>query len=68
MANSDIEHHATRIYSDCFNTYQKENFISKGYILYKVNHSVWFGKGTFHTNIIEGVWSAIKESLIILMD
>ena len=38
--DSDFEHPATRIYSDCFNTYQKEDFNSKGYILYKVNHSV----------------------------
>ena len=39
---------ATRIYSDCFQTYQKEVFMSK------VNHSVWFGTETFHTNTIEG--------------
>ena len=52
---------ATTIYSDCFQTYQKEDFNPKDYILYKVNHSVWFGKGTFHTNTIEGVWSSIKR-------
>ena len=51
---------STRIYSDCFQTYQKDDFNPKGYILFKVNHSVWFGTGTFHTNTIEGVWSNIK--------
>ena len=30
----------TRVYSDCFQTYQKEDFNQKRYILYKVNHSV----------------------------
>ena len=37
----------TRIYSDCFNTYQQADFNSKGYILYKVNYSTYFGQGTF---------------------
>ena len=32
-----------------------------GYKLYKVNHSVWFGKGHFHTNSIEGTWSRLKR-------
>ena len=31
------------------------------YKLYKVNHSVWFGHGHFHTNSIEGTWSRIKR-------
>lgn len=46
---------ATRIYSDCFATYQILD-----YILNKVNHSYWFGYGSFHTNTIGGVWSKIK--------
>ena len=30
-----------------------------GYILHRVNHSVWFGQGLFHANSIEG--SQIKR-------
>ena len=26
----------------------------------KVNHTYWFGYGSFHTNAIEGVWRQIK--------
>ena len=52
----NAEYLATRIYSDCLQTYQKEDFNQKGYILYKVNHSVWFSTGKkFHINTIEGV-------------
>ena len=36
----------TRIFSDYFQTYQIDDFNSLGYKLYKVNHSVWFGKAT----------------------
>ena len=50
-----------RIYSDCFASYQPNNFRDNGYILKRVNHSVWFGYGTFHTNNIEGLWSQIKR-------
>ena len=32
-----------------------------GYILYRVNHSVWFGKRHFHTNYIESTWSGLKR-------
>ena len=32
-----------------------------GYILKRVNHSVWLGYGSFHTNNIEGLWSQIKR-------
>jgi hypothetical protein len=51
----------TRIYSDCFASYQPNTFRQKGYILKRVNHSVWFGYGNFHTNNIEGLWSQIKR-------
>ena len=57
----DEEFPSTRIYSDCFMAYQISDFNQLGYILYKVNHSVWFGSGSFHTNTIEGVWSKIKR-------
>jgi len=52
---------ATRIYSDCFASYQIIDFNKLGYILNKVNHSYWFGYGSFHTNTIDGVWSKIKR-------
>ena len=51
----------TRIYSDCFSVYQANDFKDMGYILHRVNHSVWFGQGLFHTNSIEGLWSQIKR-------
>lgn len=52
---------STRIYSDCWAAYDKEDFKNKGYILHRVNHSIWFGKGLFHTNTIEGLWSQLKR-------
>ena len=30
--------------------------------MHRINHSLWFPQGSFHTNIIEGVWSRIKRS------
>jgi hypothetical protein len=61
--NHDPNEHfpATRIYSDCFLSYQENDFNSSGYILHRVNHSVWFGQGSFHTNNIEGVLSRVKR-------
>ena len=59
--DADNEYPATRIYSDCFMSYSPNEFNSEGYILYRVNHSYWFGSGSFHTNTIEGVWSQIKR-------
>ena len=50
-----------RIYSDCFAAYQPNTFKENGYILKRVNHSVWLGYGNFHTNNIEGIWSQIKR-------
>ena len=32
-----------------------------GYVLHRVNHSVWFGQEMFHTNSIEGLWACIKR-------
>lgn len=51
----------TRIYSDCYSSYQVEDFKHLGYVLKRINHSVWFGYGLFHTNTIEGLWSKIKK-------
>ena len=51
----------TRIYSDCFQSYQEIDFNSLGYILHSINHSLWFAQGSFHTSPIEGVWSRIKR-------
>ena len=50
----------TRIYSDFFASYQEAYFIRLGYLLHKVNHSVWFGQGLFNTNTVEDLWSKIK--------
>ena len=58
MGNAEF---ATRIYSDCFRVYQVSDFANMGFLLKKVNHSVWFGQGLFHTNSIEGLWSCIKR-------
>ena len=38
----------TRIYSDCWAAYDKEDFKNKGCIHHRVNHSIWLGKGLFH--------------------
>ena len=43
-----------------FSSYQKEDFKDLGFVLHRVNHSIWFGSGNFHTNNIEGLWSQIK--------
>ena len=51
----------TRIFSDCFASYQVNDFKEMGYILKRVNHSVWFGYGLFHTNNIESLWGQIKR-------
>ena len=51
----------TRIYSDCFASYQPADFQNLGYLLKRVNHSIWFGYGLFHTNNVEGLWSQIKR-------
>ena len=55
------EIYTTRIFSDCFQAYQIGDFNNLGYKLYKVNHSVWFGQGHFHTNSIESTWSRLKR-------
>ena len=52
----------TRIYSDSFQSYQISDFNNLGYILHRINHSLWFAQGSFHTNNIEGVWSRIKRT------
>ena len=51
----------TRIYSDCFQSYQESDFNQLGFILHRINHSLWFAQGSFHTNTIEGVWSRLKR-------
>ena len=51
----------TRVYSDCFSAYSETDFNAIGYRLHRVNHSVWFGQGYFHTNTFEGLWSTIKR-------
>ena len=45
----------TRAYSDSFTTYQVRNFKKLGYILKKLNHSVWFGYRLFDTNTVKSL-------------
>ena len=51
----------TRIFSDCFRSYQPNDFKNLCYILKRVNHSIWFGAGSLDTNTIESLWSQIKN-------
>jgi len=51
----------TRIYSDCFSSYQPLEFKNAGYKLRRVNHSVWFYSELFHTNSIERLLSQLKR-------
>ena len=44
-----------------FTVYQELDFNRLGYILYQVNHSIWFGQGLFNTNSIEWAWSLLKR-------
>ena len=56
-----------RVDSDIFASYQSNDFARLDYILRRVNHSVWFGYGQFHANIIEGLWSQVKRLTKILV-
>ena len=49
------------MFSDCFATYQKQNFKELGLVSQRVNHRIWFDRGNFYTNNIEGLWSIIKR-------
>ena len=46
---------STSYNSDCWAAYDTDDFKNNGFILHRVNHSVWFGKGIFHTNTVEGL-------------
>ena len=62
LNNVNNDDFKTRIYSDFFASwYQEADFRRLGYFLHKVNHSVWFGQGLFHTNTMEELWSQIKR-------
>jgi len=52
---------STRIYSDCWRAYNKDDFKNNGFYLHRVNHSIWWGKGLFTTNTIEDLWSTLKR-------
>ena len=52
---------STRIYSDCWRAYQPADFKEMDFVFHRINHSVWFGRGNFHTNTVEGLWSQIKR-------
>ena len=43
-------------------SYQIRDFNHIGFILHRINHSLWFAQGSFHRNTIEGVWSRIKRT------
>ena len=51
----------TRIFSDCFRSYQPNDFKNLGYNFKRVNYSIWFGEGSLYTNTIESLWSQIKN-------
>ena len=51
----------TKFYSDWFLSYQERIFTELNFILNRVNHSVWFGSGSFYTNTAEGLWLCIKS-------
>ena len=40
---------------------QERVFKEKGFLLKKMNHSVWFRYDDFHTNSIEGLWPQLKR-------
>ena len=48
------EYYPRRNFSDCFQTYQINELNNLGFKLHKINHSVLFGRGHFHTNSIKG--------------
>jgi hypothetical protein len=52
---------ATRVFSDSFRSYQIEDFKNIGLIFKRVNHRVWLGIGTLHTNTIESLWHQMKQ-------
>ena len=57
----DNRDYRTRIYSDCYSVYRQSDFNEMGFLLHRVNHSIWFGQGLFHTNTVEGLWACIKR-------
>ena len=44
----------TRIYSDCFSGYRETDFERLGYLLHRVNHSIWLGMGLLHKILLKG--------------
>ena len=57
----DNRDYRTRIYSDCYSVYRQDDFNAMGFLLHRVNHSIWFGQDSFHTNTVEGLWACIKR-------
>lgn len=41
--------------------YTENDFNEIEFLLHRVNHSIWFGQGLLHINIVEGLWSYIKR-------
>ena len=42
--NNNDNEFKTQIYSDCYSVYRQEDFSTMGFVLHRVNHSVWFGQ------------------------
>lgn len=45
----------THVFSDYFSSYRVSDFNEFGFVLKRVNHSIWFGAVNLHTNIIESL-------------
>ena len=50
----------TLLFSVCFRSYRFTDFNDMGFILKRVNHSIWFRAGNLHTNTIESLCHQIK--------
>ena len=61
IVNNKDESCKKRIYSDCYSSYLPSGFSELGYILKRVNHSVWFGYVSFHANTIESLWDQVNK-------
>ena len=52
---------STRIYSDYWRVYQMIDFKNYHFFCIGLIISLWFGRGNFNTNTVEGLWSSIKR-------
>ena len=59
--NNTNESSKTRIYIDCFQSYQPRDFKEMVYILNRINRCIWFGFSLMQTISIEVLWSKLKK-------